>query len=164
MPNPLLDPFKTVLIIAQKQIEAEAGMTATTIEEAVRVMQAGGMTPEQIRAQLLDDLHAEVSRYFGGFKSAVKDAVYGAENMARSLGAKAALRELGPERMYRWQTNGVNICPDCADRHGEEDTLANWEVRGLPTMFGSRCAENCLCTLVPTDMILDPIQVGQEAV
>lgn len=158
----LVEPLRIAIGLMETQIRNEAARTTMSVEEAVRTMRASGMTAEEIRGVLLDDLKAETSRYFGEFKTGVKDAVYGGENVARSLGAKEALEERGLDRMYRWQTNGTNICPDCQERHGEVDTMENWEKRGLPTMFGSRCGENCQCTLVAEDMELEPIKVGQE--
>lgn len=156
----LVEPLRIAIGLMETQIRNEAARTTMTIEEVVRTMRASGMSAEQIRETLVNDMRAETSRYFGEFRTGVKDAVYGGENVARSLGAKEALDESGAKN-FRWQTNGTNICPDCMERHGEVDTWENWQTRGLPTMFGSRCGENCQCTLVPTDMELEPIKVGQ---
>ena len=149
--------------VLQSQIETAAATTTMRVEDAMKLWRSQGMSLEEIKRRLIEDLHAETSRLFGGFKSEIKSAVYGAENVAASMGMQTAWQELGkPKQLLRWQTNGVNICEDCMARHGEEDTLENWQVRGMPKTFGSRCGENCLCTLVPTDMVLEPIKVGQE--
>lgn len=60
-------------------------------------------------------------------------------------GARKA--DLEPNRLYRWQCNGKKVCLDCRTRHGGVDTGSNWTVRGLPRNFGSRCSEECHCTL-----------------
>lgn len=148
--------------ILENQIDGIVERTAITIEEYARVQIAQGVDPAEVRARLVADLKEQNPRFFGGLRTELKTAVYGAENLARSAGQKVALEEMGePERLYRWQTNGINICEDCLERHGQVDTLQNWESRGMPAAFGSRCGENCLCTLVPEDMIFDPIKVGQ---
>ena len=148
--------------LLESAIRTAAQKQALTIEEIVRQRLAAGMSVENIRQELLDALASDTAGVFAEFRGDLKEAVYGAANEARALGMKTALVEGGMEKGWRWQSNGVNVCEDCQLRHGEIDTMANWIVKGLPTMWGSRCGTNDQCVLVETDMVLEPIRVGQE--
>lgn len=137
--------------------------TLITVEEYIDRRLAAGASGEQVYDELMADLDSDISRVFGEFKTGLKDTVYGSSNIAHSNGQVAQLMSsMTPQergtRLLRWQTAGGNVCEDCEERHGEEDTLEGWIVRGLPAQFGSRCGHNCKCTLVATDVILEPIR------
>jgi hypothetical protein len=144
----------------------EAQMITMTVEQRVKDRLNAGVSLENIRAELQDELRrqiaGEATRIWGPFVNNTKRLVYEAEQNGRISGMVEALRTEDPETLYRWQTNGTNICEDCQKRHGELDTLEGWKMRGLPTEWGSRCGENCQCTLVAEDLVMEPILVGQE--
>lgn len=148
-----------------KQTARVVERTAITVDEYIDRRLASGATPEAILTELYADLDADISRIFGEFKNGMTDAVYGAANIAGTNGSVAKLLETtSPEergtRLFRWQAAGGNVCEDCEERHGQEDTLEGWTVRGLPKLFGSRCGHNCRCELVGTDVIMEPITLG----
>lgn len=147
----------------EKSRQRTVDRTLITVEEYVDRRLAAGATGEQVFDELMADLQADISRVFGEFKTGMKDTVYGSANIAESNGQVAQLmtsmdeKERGT-RLLRWQTAGGNVCEDCLERHGEEDTLEGWIIRGLPKQFGSRCGHNCQCELVSTEYVLEPIR------
>jgi hypothetical protein len=146
----------------ESQSDRVAERVGLTVDDYIERRMLSGATGEQVLSELMADLDSDVSRIFGEYKTGMTNAVYGSANIAGTNGTVAKLiTDMNPAergtRLLRWQTNGDNICEDCQERHGEEDTLEGWAVRGLPKQFGSRCGYNCLCTLVSTDVILDPI-------
>jgi hypothetical protein len=149
---------------ALKTASEKAGLT---LKQLIRDRLAAGVSEENIRKELLDELakglEGEYTRHFGPIERDFKEIVYGASQRMRSEGMRVALEmKSTPETLYRWQTNGVNVCEDCLPRHGEVDTLEAWVARGMPQEWGSRCGSNCQCTLVAEDLVMEPIQVGQE--
>jgi len=149
--------------ILEKQIAAEAQKQVLTIEEFARIQIQAGVPPATVRNQIIEQLQIPDSRIWSGFRAGLKNAVYGAENIAASKGMEIALEESGGlEKLWRWQTNGTNICEDCEERHGEVGTLEYWRAVGMPKQFASRCLTNCQCTLMEVVDELEPIRIGQE--
>ena len=148
--------------------EAAIQRQMITLDEFIKIRFASGATDAQIMDELRADLENEVPRVFG-FKGDMKNALMGGVNVAATDASVATIvgtlsREDFENKLFRWQSNGINVCPDCEGRHGEEDTMENWIVRGPPARWGSRCQSNCQCTLVDTGVILEPIKVGVQEV
>jgi hypothetical protein len=151
----------------ERQAERVNERVILTVDEYIDRRLTAGATADEVYAELMADLDADVSRTFGEFKTGMANTVYGSANIAGTNGTVAQLiSDMNPDergtRLLRWQTAGGNVCEDCEERHGQEDTLEGWIVRGLPKQFGSRCGYNCQCTLTSTDVVLEPIRM-QEA-
>ena len=149
------------------RIDAAVARQMISVDEFIKIRQQAGATDAQIFDDLGSDLEAELPRIFGSFKGEVKAGLMGGVNVAATDASVATIvgelsRDEFENKLFRWQSNGINVCPDCEGRHGEEDTMENWIVRGLPAQWGSRCQSNCQCTLVDTGIVLEPIKVGVE--
>lgn len=148
------------------RIDTAATIQGLTLKQYIKDRLLAGVSQETIHQELLDELakqlQGEVSRLWGPYASDMKAIVYQAEQNARMRGMQIALQGKDPDALWRWQTNGTNICEDCQDLHGQVHTLEYWTTVGLPTEAGTRCGENCMCTLVAEDTVLEPITMGQE--
>jgi len=73
------------------------------------------------------------------------------------ISAKAAVRDYRvtaggwePETVLRWEariSSTPKPCPSCIDRHGREQTWAEWQAEGEPGNANTLCGEECLCAL-----------------
>ena len=53
-------------------------------------------------------------------------------------------------KQFRWVSVGdKSVCPDCQDRHGEEDTMEYFKTVGLPRSGFSICQSSCRCQVLP---------------
>jgi len=149
-----------------KALEAASVRAELELEEYISRRLLSGASEKQILDELMQSLDDPLSRVFGGFPTQVKTAITGAVNIASTNGMVGEIlsNQNGEEfkgDKYRWQSNGKNVCPDCAERHGRLETMETWTAVGLPAEFGSRCGANCQCMIVPEDTPdLSPILVG----
>jgi len=146
-------------------LDNAANKATIDIEQYILLRSQAGADEDMILEEILAATEDQQTQIFGSFKADIKQAMTGAVNIAATNGVVAEIlsgqtKQQFEEDLWRWQSNGVNVCPDCQERHGELDTMENWVVRGLPSQFGSRCGVNCQCMLVPEDVKLDPIKVG----
>jgi hypothetical protein len=116
---------------------------ADSLAEYIKTRLAQGATQEQIRRDLLEHFADAIGIRPERLHEQVDKAREEADTVAREFG-------VSPDRIYRWQCNGTKVCYDCRCRNGEEDTYAHWVIRGLPRKFGSRCSDECHCTLIDT--------------
>ncbi len=133
---------------------AKVQRSAITLEEYIQFRQVQGATLGIIREELLADLN-EGGRIFGEFRNALRPTFAGSVSRFRDIGV---LAEMGISGQYRWCAVLVNTCPDCLDRHGRTQTMAEWEEEGLPRAGATVCKENCKCVLLPAEVAkLEPI-------
>jgi|GEM_PF-1226829 len=119
------------------------------LRKAVTSMTNAGMITEEIKAVL--NKHSEDGTGpFGVFKRGLKSVVSNNVNEAANQAANAEYKNAGVKE-YRWVTVSEHPCPDCAERHGQVETMEDWELIGLPKSGFSVCQENCKCRLVPVD-------------
>jgi len=147
-------------------LEAASKRTVIDVEEYIMRRLIAGASEGVILDELMESLDDKLSRVFSGYPTQVKTAITGAVNIASTNGMIAEILsgqsagEFTGEK-FRWQSNGKNVCPDCAERHGRLETMETWTTVGLPAEFGSRCGANCQCMIVPEDTPeLSPILVG----
>ena len=121
--------------------------TVNNMDLAIRGMQMAGMTDEQIKAVLLNDLN-NAGRIFGTFRTGVRTILKEAVQLASTDGS---LQKYGEAKVKRWKWIVVsqNPCPDCIRRHGRVETMAHWRDVGLPGSGFSICQQFCQCRLVP---------------
>lgn len=120
--------------------------TAITIEEYIQGLLTQGVAPEEIQKNLIQDFDTG-GRIFGEFRNAFRSSVSsGLGTIAEIAGFEGM--GVAPETEMIWQTVSEKPCPDCEARHGEVDTLENWQMRGLPKSGFSICREYCRCELV----------------
>jgi hypothetical protein len=128
--------------------------TAITIDEYIDFRLSQGSTLDVIKADLLTDLN-EGGRIFGAFSNMLKPTFAGSVSRFGDVGIKTILGESG---QWRWSAVLVNTCPDCLDRHGRVQSMAEWEIEGVPRAGATVCAENCKCVLLPAEAtVLEPI-------
>ncbi len=141
-------------------LEANAAVTAVRVEEFIDLSLMQGISPAEIREQLLTDLH-QGGRLFGEFRNSVKATGRGSINRMRDAGQ---LAEHEIEQAFRWAAVMVNTCEDCLRRHNlpamEWD---EWVAIGLPRTGRTICKQNCKCMLIPDDESeLAPIIRGKK--
>ncbi len=148
-------------LIIELQIGTAVDKTTIDLANLIRTMRMSGATDMAIRAVLLTDLTSG-GRIFGAFKNQFKaTADYGVGKMAQ-LGSVYELDSQGL-KVFKWQSAGKNICPDCQDRHGQEYSWEEWELIGLPKSGFSVCGAYCNCDLVPTGQWQkDPLKIPLE--
>lgn len=119
--------------------EYVAGQRTTLDEAAIRALVFGGSS---VASSLSES-----------FKSRMLRIITGSLNQAWQSGLETRqTEERGMEARYRWTlgatTSGTH-CPDCSARSGQVETMAQWEVIGLPSSGFSVCNTNCKCRLEP---------------
>jgi hypothetical protein len=130
----------------QINIQAQAARTALTLREFIESQKAAGVSDSLLQQTLLEDLTSG-GRIFGEFNRSLNLNVQG---RLGQLSNEATKVELGvsDETEMIWIAALVDTCPDCLPRHGEVDTLKNWELRGEPRTGWSVCRLNCQCQLI----------------
>ena len=148
-----IDEATMVLMI---QLERIVEHTTLNLESLVRTMRITGASDKVIREVLLNDLE-NGGRIFGQFKNQFKGlGEYGIGHLAQA-GINARLPE---DEILKWQAVGKSICPDCAERHGQEGTVEEWKLIGEPQSGFSICGLHCKCTLVSTGKwVKNPLRV-----
>jgi len=134
-------------IILANEIKVTAQKMTLTLEEAIVQMKASGMSNDNIRQILLDDLNNS-GRLFGQYKNAVKSSVSNSVGRNSGKRTRVKLEEAGIQQ-YIWITAGKNTCVDCDPRHGETGTMEYFRTIGLPQSGFSICNTNCQCQLLP---------------
>lgn len=138
---------------------AKAMRSSVTIEEYIRIRQMQGASIQAIRADLLTDLQTG-GRIFGEFRRAVRATGNGTINRFRDNGQ---ISEQGIDQTFKWAAVMSRTCPDCADRHGKEQTWEEWEAEGLPRTGQTVCKENCRCMLIPGEAsVFKKINIGVD--
>lgn len=130
----------------QINIQASANRTAVTLREFIESQKAAGVSDQMLERVLLEDLNTG-GRIFGEFNRGLGLNIQG---RLGQLSNEATKVEWGvdSETEMTWIAALVNTCPDCLSRHGDSDTLANWELRGEPRSGWSVCRMNCQCQLI----------------
>lgn len=153
----------------EKSIDINAQRAELELEEYIARRLASGGSDEEILSELMASLQDDVSRIFGVYETGMRQTLTGAVNIASTNGATAEVLSGQSEdefksEKFRWTAAGKNICPDCKERHGRLETMETWITVGLPSQFGSRCAQYCQCVLLPeTAPELSPIITGIAA-
>ena len=131
----------------QVNLQAKATRTALTLTEFIESQKAAGVADDVLERVLLEDLTTG-GRIFGEFNRGLGLDISG---RLSQLSNEATQVELGVEddTEMTWIAALVNTCPDCLPRHGQTDTLANWELAGKPGTGWSVCRTNCQCQLLP---------------
>ena len=119
--------------------EYVAGQRTTLDEAAIRALVFGGSS---VASSLSES-----------FKNRMLRIITGSLNQSWQAGMETAqVERTGTEARYRWTlgatTSGTH-CPDCSARAGQVETMAQWEVIGLPSSGFSVCNTNCKCRLEP---------------
>jgi len=142
-------------------IDQAVDKAVVDIESLVATMKRSGASDDAIRHVLLNDLESG-GRIFGSFKNQFKaTADYGIGKMSHI----GSVHEMGSAglRIFKWQSAGKNICPDCKGRHGQEMSYEEWSLFGLPKSGFSVCGSYCNCDLVPTGQWQkDPLKIPLE--
>jgi len=133
-------------IVLKLSVEGEGW--AGRIRQQIRQWAAAGMSEKDIIAKLTVDLSpggATFESIMNGFRNVTGEAVdYVSVEQVHE-------QWKGPDR-WMWITiNDENRCSDCADRHGEVKTWAEWEALGLPGMGTTVCGWRCRCALEPQE-------------
>ena len=137
-------------------LTSKATKTALTLSEFIEFARLQGVSDDAIKKELLEDLN-EGGRLFGEFRNSIKATSNGVINRMRDSAQFAEDDE--KELVYRWVAVLVNTCPDCVERHGQVETMEEWEARGLPRAGFTVCKENCRCILIPANLsIIEPIR------
>lgn len=137
-------------------LSTKAKKTALTLSEFIDFALLQGASKESIKQSLIQDLE-EGGRIFGEFRNAIRATSNGIIHRMRDT-AQFSEDEVG-ELKYRWVAVLVNTCPDCIDRHGQEKSMTEWEIEGLPRAGFTVCKENCRCLLLPANTtILEPVR------
>jgi len=129
-------------------IGAQASRTAITLQEFIEGQRVLGLSKEAIENLLLDDL-ANGGRIFGEFNRSLGLNIEGSLGQLPNSAAEIRFGR-DPKRSKTWIAALVNTCPDCLPRHGEVDSLRNWEIRGKPRTGWSVCRKHCQCVLLDT--------------
>jgi hypothetical protein len=136
---------------------AKVSRTAITLQEYIDMRLAQGAAMDVIREDLLTDLN-EGGRIFGEFRNVLRPTFSGSVNRFRDAGERSIL---GASGQYKWIAILINTCPDCLERHGQVQSMAEWEAEGVPRSGATVCAENCKCVLLPAEVAeLEPIMRG----
>ena len=122
--------------------------TAASLKEIIDKLRVSGMEDDEIKDRLEQDL-IDGGRIFGEFRRAVQAT---AEGTVGRISTDAYLAEFGTEISYTWIAALVNTCEDCMPRHGEINSIEEWEAIGLPRTGWSVCKENCQCVLIPSEI------------
>ena len=126
-------------------ITATASMLVTDLTEFIATAEAVGVESSTIMSILEAD-RREAGRIFGAFKNKAGGVVSNAVESTANVSAQDYYREQGIE-MFRWQTSGGNVCPDCAEREDDTGTMGYFVSIGLPKSGFSVCRGFCNCTL-----------------
>ena len=121
-------------------IDYQVLSTIAEIELVIQTMTMSGASAEAIREYLLSDLLIG-GRIFGAFASGVATTT--------SIGKRSGVR------VFKWVTVSKNPCRDCAERAGEVEEWAVWELIGVPRSGFSVCRGNCKCHLEPSGYLGD---------
>ena len=136
------------IIIANKLSKTAVEITLT-LEELINSMLQSGMSKEQVRQVLLNDLNRG-GRIFGTYKNQVKNTVKNGVGINANTSARKTFEEAGVQR-YQWVSVGdKSVCADCEPRHGTVDTLEYFRTVGLPRSGFSICQMNCRCQILPS--------------
>jgi hypothetical protein len=62
-------------------------------------------------------------------------------------------KEKAAKLKYRWISviGDSRRCPDCRKRHGQEETMKEWEIAGIPRSGATVCQTYCRCRLIALD-------------
>ena len=138
-------------------LSTKAEKTSLTLEEYIQTRLLSGTSPENLEAELTDDL-LNGGRIFGEFRNAIKATAKGSINRVRDAGY---FSNIGIDVKFRWCAIFVNTCPNCIDRHNQVKSWEEWEVDGLPRTGATVCRENCHCVLIPEKFSeIEPIKRG----
>jgi hypothetical protein len=133
-------------IIISSGITASASKTAIDIEQIITQMRASGMTANEIRDVLLSDLN-EGGRIFGTYRNSIKATVSNGVEHSANRAYMKFYTEAGKED-FRWVAiSDSNLCPDCAGRDGDVQTIKYWRAAGMPKSGFSVCQDACRCVL-----------------
>ena len=136
-------------------LTSKAEKSALTLSEFINLAKLQGASDSAIEQELLADLE-EGGRLFGEFRNAIKATSNGVIKRMSDSGQYAEDLDVPT---YMWVAVFVNTCPDCIERHGEIETMDEWEAQGLPGAGFTVCKEFCNCILVDSDYaILEPIK------
>lgn len=152
---PLGEDIRNLLsITVHNGVVLEAEKASITFQQHIQTLRASGMTDQMIRSQMLQDFASENSVFFGAYKNAVREVISGSVGQGYQLGVTDSYREqFGESGLMRWTTVGDDSsCDDCESRAGEEATLREWEIRGMPKSGFSRCGRRCRCELTPVEV------------
>lgn len=155
--NLLVDKENEVM---QIYLAGKAAKTGASIEEYIQSRLVQGVSLENIKKELINDLETG-GPFFGDFLRSVKATAQGNMSRLRNI---PIFEENGLNAKYRWVAVLVNTCPDCMDRHGQVKTWEDWEDEGLPQTGATICEQRwgigtCRCMLMPeTSTILEPIK------
>jgi len=136
-------------IVIGDEIEAAAERFLIELRKTVATMSNAGMSLDEIKATLARQA-TQSTGAMGELKKNLRTIATSSANRAANEGMYAEYRDVGILK-YRWITVSAKPCPDCAERHGQVETLEDWELIGLPGSGFSVCQENCKCRLVPED-------------
>lgn len=53
------------------------------------------------------------------------------------------------DRVYQWLSALRRPCRSCEERHGQQHTMEEWQILGVPRSGGTLCGSNCECELMP---------------
>lgn len=142
-------------------LTAKASRTAISLEEYINTRLLQGASEQSIERDLIDDLE-NGGRIFSEFRNAIRATTNGSIHRSRDTAMFSDEGKTIAQEQYRWTAVLINTCPDCLDRHGRAQTLAEWEAEGLPRSGVTVCKENCKCVLLPARTVaLEPIQRGK---
>lgn len=166
MPNLFAQFAEMALQRLLLRLRVDAEEMGNRLGSAVKKLAAGSMTREGIEDWLARDW-TEGGPIFGGLRNAVVNSVSGGVSMLQQAG----FREQFPDAVdWTWiSIEDDRRCDDCAGRHGQTKTWAEWEAAGLPGVGATRCGYRCRCELVPKEEVgkdpdlLQPIVVKTVA-
>ena len=94
----------------------------------------------------------KVETMLGRFETAVLGEIRDSVRRECQRAQLEAFKEAGYTETYVWvSVNGPVSCPQCIERHGKAQGLAEWETDGLPGDGATYCGESCMCQLVPEE-------------
>tara|TARA_R100001594_G_scaffold38363_3_gene69474 strand:- start:3881 stop:4342 length:462 start_codon:yes stop_codon:yes gene_type:complete len=134
-------------------IDYQVLSTIAEIELVIQTMTMSGASAEAIREYLLSDLLIG-GRIFGAFASGVATTTSIGITSSAQIAQMLEYKRSGV-RVFKWVTVSKNPCRDCAERAGEVEEWAVWELIGVPRSGFSVCRGNCKCHLEPSGYLGD---------
>lgn len=148
--TPLKDyDYEIILEFVKGSHLRSAQKLAVTIDDFLQNMAFGGMSKSEMVAELMGPIGE--SRIFSPLLRQFGITSEKAIHTAR----QAAMREVYNKnskniKLYEWVLDsGAEHCDDCLARSGQEKTMEEWEMLGVPGSGTTVCNVNCKCDLKP---------------
>ncbi len=153
LPEDTPQHVRDAMTLTLTNMALEAEKMQLTLQQIIRQARVGGMDLAEIERMLLEDLRTG-GQLFGDFRANFKSQMrYSVEEVARG---EIFEKHKDVERWTWVAVRDGKLCPDCGNRHGKTQTLAQWRSDGLPGAGNTICQRACRCMLSPAGSLKLP--------